>query len=51
MTSLPQVWLVFAIAVHAVSYKGMESMARPLLGPKGELIDAGSDLEKNYFSE
>lgn len=43
--------MVFAAIVHLASYKALEYLARPYLGPGGELLEAGTDLTDSYFSE
>lgn len=32
-------------------YTGLEKMGAPVLGPSGELIEAGMELASTYFSE
>ena len=46
-----QFFVVFGVVVHAAAYKMLEYMARPYLGPGGELLEAGTDLSDSYFSE
>ena len=49
--SFPQFFVLFALGVHLASYKALEYLARPYLGPNGELLEAGTDLAESYFSE
>ena len=46
-----QFFVVFGVVVHVAAYKMLEYMARPYLGPGGELLEAGTDLSDSYFSE
>ena len=46
-----QFFVVFGVLVHVVAYKVLEYIAKPYLGPSGELLEAGADLNDSYFSE
>lgn len=51
MTRFLQLFLALGIGVQLACYKALEKMATPFLGPNGELLEAGMDLEETYFSE
>ena len=46
-----QLFLAFAHLVHEASIKTLHYLSKPLLGPSGELLEAGADLSQSYFSE
>jgi hypothetical protein len=46
-----QLFALFGPAVHGVCRWVLVRLARPHLGPSGELIEAGADLSDNYISE
>ena len=46
-----KVFLIFAVAAHVASHYLMRYMARPLIGPSGELLEAGADLTDSYITE
>ena len=51
MSSHPQVFLVLAVAVHVVAHQLLRYMAQPLLGPNGELLEAGMEINTSFISE
>lgn len=45
------VFLVFAVVVHVVAHQLLRYMARPLLGPSGELLEAGAEINSSFLAE
>ena len=46
-----QFFALFGPAVHGLCRWVLVRLARPHLGPSGELLEAGADLSDNYISE
>ncbi|CAI7993551.1 Transmembrane protein 208 [Geodia barretti] len=46
-----QFFALFGPAVHGLCRWVLVQLARPHLGPSGELLEAGADLSDNYISE